>query len=92
MNTMSQNLLRKKLHSDQTTLGLWATLESASITEIAVALNIDWVVDMEHGHLDYKDAMDHIRVVRESETSVIIRCVRESMESLGREVKPHLWF
>lgn len=71
---MAQNPLRKKLQSDQITLGLWATLESASITEIAVALNIDWVVvDVEHGHLDYKDVMDHICVVLKSETSVIIR-------------------
>ena len=39
---MSQNPLRKKLQSDQTTLGLSATMECASITEIAVALNLDW--------------------------------------------------
>ena len=71
---MTLNPLRQKLQSNQGTLGLWVTMECASITEIAVALNIDWVVvDMEHGHLDYKDAMDHIRVVRETGTSVIIR-------------------
>jgi len=35
---MSLNPLRKKLQSDQTTLGLWVTMECASITEIAVAL------------------------------------------------------
>ncbi len=85
---MSQNPLRKKLQSDQTTLGLWATMECASVTEIAVALNLDWVVvDMEHGHLDYKDAMDHIRVVRETGTSVIIRvsdiredCIKRALD------------
>ena len=85
---MSQNTLRRKLQSDQTTLGLWATMECASITEIAVALNIDWVVvDMEHGHLDYKDAMDHIRVVRETGTSIIIRvpdiredCIKRALD------------
>ncbi len=49
-------------------------MECASVTEIAVALNVDWaVVDVEHGNLDYKDAMDHVRVVRDIETSVIIR-------------------
>ena len=85
---MSQNPLRKKLQSDQSTLGLWATMEGASITEIAVAMNIDWVVvDMEHGHLDYKDAMDHIRVVRETGTSIIIRvpdiredCIKRALD------------
>ena len=85
---MSQNPLRTKLQSGDTTLGLWATMECATITEIAVALNIDWVVvDMEHGHLDYKDAMDHIRVVRETGTSIIIRvtdiredCVKKALD------------
>jgi len=63
-------------------------MECASITEIAVALNIDWVVvDMEHGHLDYKDAMDHIRVVRETGTCIIIRvpdiredCIKRALD------------
>ena len=85
---MTLNPLRQKLQSNQGTLGLWVTMECASITEIAVALNIDWVVvDMEHGHLDYKDAMDHIRVVRETGTSVIIRvsdiredCVKRALD------------
>ena len=85
---MPLNPLRQKLKSNQGTLGLWATMECASITEIAVALNMDWVVvDMEHGHLDYKDAMDHIRVVRETGTSIIIRvsdiredCVKRALD------------
>lgn len=85
---MSSNPLRKKLKAGKTTLGLWATMECAGITEIAVALNLDWVVvDMEHGHLDYKDAMDHIRVVRESGTSIIVRvseiredCVKHALD------------
>jgi len=27
-----------------------------------------------------------------SDAGLLIRCVRESMESFGRDVKPHLWF
>ena len=85
---MPLNPLRQKLKSNQGTLGLWATMECASITEIAVALNIDWVVvDMEHGHLGYKDAMAHIRVVRETGTSIIIRvpdiredCIKRALD------------
>ena len=85
---MPLNPLRRKLRSNQDTLGLWVTMECASITEIAVALNIDWVVvDMEHGHLDYKDAMDHIRVVRETGTSIILRvpdiredCIKRALD------------
>jgi len=44
--------LRQKLALDQPTYGLWVTLESPSISEIAVMLGYDWVcVDAEHGHL-----------------------------------------
>jgi 2-keto-3-deoxy-L-rhamnonate aldolase RhmA len=45
---------RKKLADGNAVHGLWVTLESASITEMAVALGLDWVViDAEHGHLDW---------------------------------------
>ena len=47
------NPLLEKLQSGATTLGMWITLESPSVGEAALALNLDWVViDMEHGHLD----------------------------------------
>ena len=43
--------LRQRLAANETALGLWVTLESPSITEMAVALGMDWVViDAEHGH------------------------------------------
>ena len=42
--------LKPRLARGETTLGLWVTLESPSITEIAVTLGLDWVViDTEHG-------------------------------------------
>ena len=36
--------LRQKLKKNEPIYGLWVTLESASITEMAVALGLDWVV------------------------------------------------
>jgi 2-keto-3-deoxy-L-rhamnonate aldolase RhmA len=37
-------------------------------------MGLDWVcVDMEHGHLDFHEVMDHIRAVRGSETAVVVR-------------------
>jgi len=89
---MTRNSLRQKLQSDQTTFGLWVTMECASVTEIAVALNVDWVVvDMEHGHLDFKDVLDHIRVVRETETSVIVRIpgIREDYVKRALDMGAH---
>jgi hypothetical protein len=54
--------LRSKLARDECVYGLWVTLESASITEMAVAAGLDWVViDAEHGHLDWGDLVEHLR-------------------------------
>ncbi len=68
------NHLKPKLAQGETTLGLWVTLESPSITEIAVTLGLDWVViDTEHGSLDYKEVVEHIRVTRSSTMTPLVR-------------------
>src|SRR5262249_44909012 len=41
--TSLKNKLKQKLAAGQTTHGLWVTLESPTITEIAVTLGYDWV-------------------------------------------------
>lgn len=70
---------RAKLARDEPVFGLWVTLESASITEMAVALGVDWVVvDAEHGHLDWKDINEHIRAGLRSETVVLVRIAERS--------------
>ncbi len=69
-----RNPLKPKLLAGRTTFGLWVTLESPSITEIAVTLGLDWVViDAEHGHLDFKEILEHLRAVRGSETAALVR-------------------
>lgn len=69
-----QNPLRKKLQSKQPCYGLWVSLESPTITEIAATMGLDWVcVDMEHGHLDYQELVDHLRAVRGTDTAVVAR-------------------
>src|SRR5262245_42821227 len=74
MNTLALKRLREKLAADEPIYGLWVTLESASISEMAVALGLDWiVVDAEHGHLDWKEILEHIRVAVRSETVVLVR-------------------
>jgi 2-keto-3-deoxy-L-rhamnonate aldolase RhmA len=65
---------RAKLASATPTYGVWITLESASITEMAVGLGLDWVViDAEHGHLDWKDILAHIRAAVRSDTLALVR-------------------
>ncbi len=74
MKTAALKAFRQKLSQDQTLLGLWVTLESPSITEMAVALGFDWVViDAEHGHLDWKEIVEHLRATVRSETVALVR-------------------
>lgn len=74
MKTVAIRQLRHKLAADEPTYGLWVTLESASITEMAVAFGIDWVViDAEHGHLDWQDVVHHLRATVRSNTVALVR-------------------
>ena len=68
------NPLKRKLAAGETALGFWVSLESPSITEIAATLGLDWVlVDAEHGQLDYKEILEHLRAARNSRTAVLVR-------------------
>ena len=74
MKSLAIRKLREKLAADEPVYGLWVTLESASITEMAVALGLDWVVvDAEHGQLDWRDILEHIRATVRSDTVVLVR-------------------
>src|SRR5207302_548212 len=69
-----QSVLKERLGQNQTPPGLWVTLESPSITEIAVTLGYDWVcIDAEHGHLDFKEIVEHLRVTRNTATTPLVR-------------------
>ena len=74
MKTSAIRNLRQKLAADTPIFGLWVTLESPSITEMAVALGMDWVViDAEHGHLDWKEIVEHLRATVRSDTVALVR-------------------
>lgn len=74
MKTSAIRALRRKLAADEPVYGLWVTLESPSVTEMAVALGMDWVViDAEHGHLDWKEIIEHLRATVRSDTVALVR-------------------
>ncbi len=86
MKTEALKNFRQKLFNKQPVYGLWITLESPSITEIAVASGMDWVViDVEHGHLDWADIVNHIRAAVRSQTVVLVR-IAELQEGLIKRV------
>jgi 2-keto-3-deoxy-L-rhamnonate aldolase RhmA len=81
-----RNTLKQKLAAGKLTRGLWITLEAATITEIAVELEFDWVViDAEHGHLDYKEILEHVRATRASDTTPLVR-IAEVQQGLIKRV------
>src|SRR5882724_91034 len=74
MNTPAIRKLRQKLAANQPVYGMWVTLESPSIVEMAVALGLDWIViDAEHGHLDWKEIVEHLRAAVRSDTVALVR-------------------
>jgi 2-keto-3-deoxy-L-rhamnonate aldolase RhmA len=74
MNTVALKRLRDRLASGHAAYGLWVTLESPSVTEMAVALGLDWVViDAEHGQLDWKEIVEHLRAAVRSDTVALVR-------------------
>lgn len=79
------NRLRERFREKGTNYGLWITVESPSITEAAVTLGLDWVcIDMEHGHQDFREVIEHLRVVRGTETTPIVRVPNIEMSSIKR--------
>lgn len=74
MNTPALKRFRQKLAADEAVYGLWVTLESPSISEMAVAVGMDWIViDAEHGHLDWKEIVGHLRTTVRSDTVALVR-------------------
>jgi len=85
MNVAAIKRLRTKVAADEPVYGLWVTLESASISEMAVALGLDWiVVDAEHGHLDWKEILEHLRAAVRSNTVVLVRIAELNGASIKR--------
>lgn len=66
--------LRQKLRNGETTFGLWVTMESPTVSEIAARLGLDWVlIDNEHGELDLQEVANHLRAISRSSTAGLVR-------------------
>ena len=85
MKTTAVKKLKQKLAADEPVYGMWVTLESPSITEMAVALGLDWVViDAEHGHLDWKEIVEHLRAAVRSDTVALVRLTERNINLVKR--------
>lgn len=69
-----ENHLKRKLAAGKSTVGMWITQEAPALVEIAAEMEFDWVVlDTEHGHLDFVELAHHLRALRGSTTSALVR-------------------
>lgn len=85
MKTRATNALRARLAANEPAYGMFVTLESPSVTEIAVALGLDWVViDAEHGHLDWKEIVEHVRATVRSDTVALVRLAERNIGLVKR--------
>src|SRR5439155_18522577 len=85
MKTAACRTLRSTLAADRPAFGLWVTLDAPAVTEMAVALGLDWVViDAEHGHLDWKEIAEHVRATVRSETVALVRLAELSIGLVKR--------
>jgi phosphoglycerate dehydrogenase-like enzyme/2-keto-3-deoxy-L-rhamnonate aldolase RhmA len=85
MKPSACQILRRKLAAEQPVFGLWVTLDSPAVTEMAVGLGLDWVViDAEHGHLDWKEIAEHIRATVRSETVALVRIAELNCGTIKR--------
>ena len=74
MKPLACQHLRSSLAAGRPVFGLWVTLDSPAVTEMAVGLGMDWVViDAEHGHLDWKEIAEHLRATVRSNTVALVR-------------------
>ncbi|MBL8888766.1 MAG: hypothetical protein JNL67_02225 [Planctomycetaceae bacterium] len=78
------NQLRNDLPDGPPKFGMWISLESPNVSEAAIGLGVDWLlVDMEHGHLGWKEVANHLRVINASRIPGLVRIpdlCRESMQ------------
>src|SRR4051794_31208319 len=85
MKTLAIRKLKQKLAANQPAFGLWVTLESPSISEMAAALGLDWIViDAEHGHLDWKEIVEHLRAAVRSDTVALVRLAEGNIGLIKR--------
>lgn len=77
--------LRAKIRANETAYGLWVTLESPAVIEVAADLGLDWVViDLEHGYLSYEHVAHHLRAAKGTDLSVIVRVPSHDLEPTKR--------
>jgi 2-keto-3-deoxy-L-rhamnonate aldolase RhmA len=66
--------LKRKLGDKDLTIGSWLSFSHASLCEMMAGAGFDWlVIDMEHTSIDYREALDMIRIIDLSGCDPLVR-------------------
>jgi 2-keto-3-deoxy-L-rhamnonate aldolase RhmA len=85
MKSTALHRFRRKLQGNEPVYGVWVTLDTAAVSEIATGLGFDWIViDAARGHVDWAEILEHIRATARSETVALVRLPGPSPELIKR--------
>ena len=85
MTSNAWHRFRRKLQANEPVYGVWVTLDTVAVSEIATGLGFDWIViDAAHGPLDWAEVLEHIRATARSETVALVRLPGASPELIRR--------
>jgi 2-keto-3-deoxy-L-rhamnonate aldolase RhmA len=85
MKPTALHRVRRKLQANEPVYGVWVTLDTAAVSEIATGLGFDWIViDAARGHFDWAQVLEHIRATARSETVALVRLPGASPELIKR--------
>ncbi|MBT5265680.1 MAG: hypothetical protein HOL85_12665, partial [Rhodospirillaceae bacterium] len=68
------NTLKQKIANGQPTIGIWLSIPSPTVAEIAAAIGYDYIIiDSEHGQMGLETSIDILRAVMGSDTEALVR-------------------
>ncbi len=71
---MRINKTKEKWRSGEITYGAWLTVPSAYSAEVMAHAGFDWIcIDMQHGAIDYNDAVTMLLAISTTETTPLVR-------------------
>ncbi len=85
MKSTAVRRFRRKLQANEPVYGVWVTLDTVAVSEIATGLGFDWIViDAASGHFDWTEVLEHIRATARSETVALVRLPGATPELIKR--------
>jgi len=77
--------LKRRLKSNQLTIGTWITLAHPAIAEIYALAGFDWlVIDLEHSVITIREAEDLIRVIDLAGSTPLVRLTSNNPDQIKR--------